>query len=118
MPQDEVGVRVGDQFAAGVDGVRVSRSPDPRSVEDLATKLRSISATTTPPPAPSSASEMVMCGWEPLLEVHGAEVELVRARAEERGASREIDPAVDPVELERRAAHALLPARVQVASAF
>ena len=37
MPEHEVDVRMGEQLAARVDGVRgVSRRPDPRSIDDLA----------------------------------------------------------------------------------
>src|SRR4030095_12174044 len=50
-----------------------------------------------------------------LLEVHRAEVLLLCPRADELPTFREVDPAVDAIELERRAAHPLLPGGVQVA---
>ena len=63
-PDDVVDVGVADKLAARTDDVCVPAVPTRARSITGRRKLRSISATTTPRPGASSATEMVMCGCE------------------------------------------------------
>src|SRR6266511_2898720 len=114
MPKDEVDVRVRDQLAACVDGVGISGCSDPRSVDDLADEAQVYFGRYHPARVANLGDGDRHVRLRAALKVDTSEVPMLRPRANELCAPGEIDPAVEPVDLEWRGADPLLPGRVQV----
>ena len=115
MRVDQVDVWVCEQVSARVDGVRVSRRPDPRAFDDRRDEREVDVGYDDACSAGLCNGDLRVRLGAASLEVDRPEVPLLRARLDECLALREVDSAVGAIELERGDANTLSAGSVQVA---
>ena len=113
-PEEEVGVRMGDEHTSRVDGVRIPGCPDARPVDDVGHEAQvDVGNDDAAPRSPLGHRDRHV-GLRPVLEVDRPEIPFLRSRPTEFGPLREVDPAAGAVNLERVDPHLLPPRRVEV----
>jgi hypothetical protein len=99
--ENEVDVRVGDELAAAIHGVRIAGRSDARTVDDVPNEAEVDLGHHDAATGAALGHGDRHVGPRATLEVDASEIPVLRARAQELRAPREIDPAADPVRLQR-----------------